>query len=125
MNMRILVASLCVLLASDGVCADPVTSGDVSKAQAQMLSRVANAVDRYAVEIGIDRAYVTYCRSAMYLQSFAHPANGAVPFGVDYNRITDSDNLKLVLTVREEYETSFLILCLANAKNALRDAKRP
>jgi len=114
-----------MMMTSAEVFGDPVNRTDVEKAQVDMITRVDDAVSRYASEIGIDPAYLTYCRADMYLRSFNHPANGHIPFGVNYNNITDSSNLKQLLSVREKYERAFLILCLANAKNALAQAARP
>lgn len=79
-------------------------------------------MSRYVTEIGIDPAYVAYCYADMHLRSFNHPINGQIPFGVNYNNITDASNLKQIISVREKYEKSFVILCLANAKNALVQA---
>jgi len=119
---RTSIVIIALLMTSAMSFADPVTRADVDKAQVEMITRVDDAVSRYVSEIGIDPAYVTYCRADMYLRSFNHPANGQIPFGVNYNSVTDSNNLNQILSVREKYERSFLILCLANAKNALVQA---
>ncbi len=121
-------ATICVCILLGGTTAavaDPVTGADVDRAQSRMLTRISEAVNRYAAEIKIDPNYIIYCQNDMYLRSFNHPANGHVPFGVNYNNITDSEKLKHVLSVREAYEKSFMFVCLANAKNALRAAARP
>lgn len=118
-----MLAALSVL-GCTAALADPVSSADVEKAQIDMIVRVDRDVTKYANELGIDAPYLSYCRSDMHLRTFNHPANGAIPFGVNYNSITDSTKLSQVISVREDYERSFLMLCLANAKNVLAQAAK-
>jgi hypothetical protein len=126
MKPFIFSAFICaVLLNPISAAADPVTQAGVNNAQSQMLARIHDAVARHAAEIEIDPMYVSFCQSEMHLRTFSHPTNGYIPFGVNYNSITDSERLEHVLSAREAYETSFMFLCLANAKNALRQAKKP
>jgi len=73
--------------------AEPVTSEQVSRAQGQMHTRISAAVEKYAVEIGIDPDYITYCHSEMALQTSRDSPNGLIPFGVNYNEIRDSSYL--------------------------------
>ncbi len=100
----------------------PVNQAEVDLAQSEMLRRIMDAVALYARSINIGNDYVNYCYQELHLKTEGHPANGSIPFGINYRQITDSDRLAQVLSVREAYEKSFLTICLANAKNALRDA---
>jgi hypothetical protein len=105
--------------------ADPVSQDEVQRAQGAMLARIELASNTYARKIGLELVYVAYCNEELYLKKFQHPANGQIPFGVNYREIRDSKFLELVVHNREVYETSFMFLCLANAKNVLRSAERP
>lgn len=125
MNRRTLSVAAFVSLCSVPAIAEPVTEAMVQKAQDEMISRVSEAAARYARQISLDQAYVSHCNGELYLKTYQHPANGYIPFGVNYNEIRDSERLNLVISSREAYEKSFLILCLANAKSALREAARP
>lgn len=102
-----------------------VSKDDVQRAQGEMLMRVLDAVNSYARQINIEHGYVNYCLEELHLRTREHPTDGYIPFGVNYKKITDSENLARVIKSRENYERSFLILCLANAKNTLREAGRP
>ncbi len=109
----------CVSVASNA----QVPQADVDRAQGAMLNRVAHAVDTYAAHIGIDRAYVGYCDGMLNLEESRAPA-GLIPFAVDYHKVPDKYQLSTVLVVRERFEQSYLILCLANAKRTLESAER-
>lgn len=100
-----------------------VPQGDVDRAQAAMLNRVVDAVDAYAAHIGIDRAYVTYCDNRMSLDESRAPA-GLIPFAVDYRNISDKYQLDTILNAREQFERSYLTLCLADAKRTLEAAEK-
>ena len=82
------VTFLSILLFMSCVCstaiADPVTSGDVSKAQEAMINRVSKEVDQYAKKIGMSQSWVSYCWSELHLHTYQHPPNGEIHFGVDY-----------------------------------------
>ncbi|MGH8467551.1 MAG: hypothetical protein ACREVY_00700 [Gammaproteobacteria bacterium] len=121
LSVYIFLLALCFVKPA---AAEPVTQGQVDKAQGEMIKRVSDAVARYAKQINVDAAYVSYCDGELYLKTHAHPANGYIPFGVNYRDIKDSERLELVISSREAYEKSFMTLCLANAKNALQDAER-
>lgn len=125
MNYRILSFAVAVGIFSAPVVAEPVSEETVQRVQGEMMNRVSEAAARYARQISLDQTYVSYCNGELYLKTYQHPANGYIPFGVNYNEIRDSERLSLVLSSREAYEKSYLILCLANAKNALREAARP
>lgn len=105
--------------------AAPIAQADVDRAQSQMLVHQSEVVNRFAAEIKMDPTFIGYCHNEMYLRTLNHPTNGYIPFGVNYNTIRDSEELRRVLDSREGYETSFMMLCLANAKNALRQARKP
>ena len=117
-----MVGFLCM---TTSVLAEPVTQDNVDKAQVKMLTRAMDAVDKYSERINIDHEFVIYCRADLSFKKGLHPRDGSIPFGVNYKKITDSDFLDTVLLIRENYERSFVILCLANAKNALREAAKP
>lgn len=95
----------------------------VSRAQAQMLKRIDAAVAAYADKIGVSEDLITYCRSQMFLDT-RHQADGSIPFGVNYQAIENESQLEVILSVREAYETNYLILCLARAKITLDQAER-
>jgi hypothetical protein len=105
--------------------AEPVAESDVQIAQLDMLNRISEATIQYAEKISLDDSYITYCKSELYLKTYQHPPNGYVHFGINYGEITDSERLNLVINSREAYEKSFIILCLANAKNILNEAEDP
>lgn len=112
-----------LLFTGHSVLADPVTSEEVQQAQLEMINRVAIKANQYARKIQINTEFVEYCQNEMHLRSYNHPANGQVPFGINYNEIKTSKHLKSVLSARESDESSFLILCLAKAKNTLTEAE--
>ena|ERR1039458_4405991 len=125
MILRVSAGIAIVIICSGPVSAAPVTQQEVSRAQGAMLIRVQKAVAAYAQKIGIDASYVSYCQSELDRKTDVLPSNGLIPFGVDYNSITDSDNLKIILDSREAYERSSQILCLARAKASLKAASQP
>ena len=97
---------------------------DTEQAQSQMWSRVIEAAKAYAQSIGIEESWIGYCQEELHLQTYAHPPDGYVPFGVNYDKITDRKRLDEILLVRQTYTTSFITLCLANVKKTLADARR-
>ena len=126
MYRNLLITAIVVLIVTSSyVKADPVSQKDVMQAQFQMLNRVSTTVNQYAEKIGMDPAWISYCRSQMRLQTFQHPTDGAIPFGVNYNSITDSETLDNVIYARESFERGYLILCLARTKNELVEADKP
>lgn len=91
--------------------------------QGQMLTREIAEVRGYAAHIGMTD-YVSYCQVKMADEIDLQPRlTGEVPWGVNYHAI-DRQTLTLTLRAREDFERSYLKLCLANAKNSLRDAER-
>ena len=104
------------------VSAQSATTKDVDKAQIEMSHRVSATVKTYAARIGIEPWYVSYCKNNMKLETSLYPTNGLVPFGVDYKGITDVKTLDLVISNREAFETGYIQLCLAEAKNILKTA---
>src|SRR5690348_11750916 len=74
---------------------------DTSRAQVEMEQRVAAAVKRYADEIGMSDSWIAYCYQELYLHTYQHPANGQIPFGFNYSKVTDQQRLDLVLSIRE------------------------
>ena len=124
MKIRCL-ASLAFIFCSPGFC-EPITSAQVQKAQVEMLNRVDVSVKLFAEKVKIEPWYISYCKSQMNLETVSYPKNGVIPLGVDYSMINDSERLELVIGHREAFETGYMQLCLANAKNALNAAlKKP
>lgn len=91
---------------------------DTSAAQTQMFDRINAVVDKRAKEPKIDRDVVTYCRIEMSLHT-AHSSDGSIPFGVNYNKISDAKELKTIIDAREAYEKSYLLLCISRAQRDL------
>ena len=97
---------------------------DIGRAQVQMLNRIEEAVKAYGRSIDISENWIGYCQQELYLKTYAHPQNGYSHFGINYNSITDRKRLDEILSARQNYETSSIILCLANAKKTLADARK-
>ena len=93
------------------------------RAQVEMFRRIEQATTTYSREIGLSENYIAYCRHELHLKTYAHPRDAYVPFGIDYNTIADQRRLDEIIVARENYETSFIVLCLAKAKKALADAR--
>src|SRR5437879_3801410 len=89
---------------------------DVGRAQIEMLNRIEQFAQTYAKQIGVQGNFIDYCRQEMHLKTYAHPRNDYIPFGVNYSEITDQQRLNSVISARENYEISFIMLCLANVK---------
>lgn len=95
---------------------------DRNKAQSAMLMRVQRVIEDYAARIGLGPAYVTYCYSKMDLDT-RHEPDGQIPFGFNY-RTSSDEQVKLALKIREQFEASYLRLCLADAKIKLDSARK-
>jgi hypothetical protein len=93
------------------------------RAQVEMFRRIEKATTNYARQIDISENYIAYCHLELHIKTYAHPRNGHIPFGIDYNSIADQGTLDRIISARENYETSFIILCLAKAKKTLADAR--
>ena len=100
-----------------------ITDADISKAQGEMLSRVYKNAEEYARRIKISDVYISYCTQELYLHTYEHPTNGYIPFGANYNSINSARQLESTISSREVYEKAYMILCLANSKNALSKAE--
>lgn len=88
-----------------------------------MYARIFSAAAAYAKEIGLDPTFSNYCYTDLNMRTNAQPKDGAIPFGFNYNNVPDQKTLDQVISVRENYERSFIILCMANAKKVLNDAR--
>ena len=116
---------ICIFFSySNYIVADSVTKSEVSSAQGEMSQRIYDKAREYLKNIKLSDSYLYYCTQELYLKTREHPANGYVPFGVNYNTIKDSKNLDYVISNREDYETAFIVLCLANVKNTLLKAEQ-
>jgi hypothetical protein len=122
MGRRTAVSALFVLLLSNPAVAQ-LSQAETGRAQVEMQIRIERAVDSYVQKIGMRDGFVSYCQNEMHLQSATHPKNGIIPFGVSYSNITDRDQLHMIIGIRENYERSYLILCLARAKKLLSEAE--
>jgi hypothetical protein len=91
---------------------------DRDKAQTDMLLRVDKSVKDFAAKIGLPKLYSTYCATKLNLSRKNMPVDGSVPYGVNYNTASD-ETLRVTLSIREEYETGYMMVCLAEAKNAI------
>lgn len=114
---------LVIVLFSTALRAESITPQEIDKAQAQMLKRIDANIKKYAARIDIEPWYIFYCRGKMDIETSLYPANGSIPFGVNYRTISNSERLELVLSNREAFETGYLQLCLANAKSTLKAAE--
>jgi hypothetical protein len=119
--VKIIVLGLAALTVSANA---QVSELDAGRAQGEMHSRVNESINAYVKRIGIDPSYYGYCRTKMYLET-RHDNDGSIPFGVNYRNIKDSEQLNIIISVREEFERSFLTLCLADAKRAIKAAEGP
>ena len=116
--------AICIFFSySSFIVASGVTSVEVSNAQSEMSQRIYDKARKYSKKIKLSDSYLYYCTQELYLKTREHPTNGYVPFGVNYNTIKDSKKLEYVISNRENYETSFILLCLANIKNTLSKAE--
>lgn len=88
------------------------------KAQFEMLERINAAVSSFASSIGAGSDLQTYCHIELSMHT-RQPADGLVPFGVNYNNIRSQDELDQIIDAREAYERNYLMLCLARAKRDL------
>ena len=103
--------------------AQNVSDAVAGEEQGKMLKRELGEVRAYAAHIGMSD-YMSYCQTKMADELNLQPRfTGQVPWGVNYHAI-DRQNLTITLQAREDFERSYLKLCLAEAKNALRDAER-
>jgi hypothetical protein len=120
--MRLGLIAALALLAS-AAHAQNVSDAIAGEEQRKMLMRELGEVRAYAAHIGMSD-YMSYCQTKMADELNLQPRfTGQVPWGVNYHAI-DRQTLTITLQAREDFERSYLKLCLAEAKNALRDAER-
>jgi hypothetical protein len=93
------------------------------KAQSDMVLRVSRSAGAFAAQIGLPKFYTTYCFTKLNLSTKDLPADGSIPYGVNYNTASD-ETVRQTLSAREEYETGYVIVCLAEAKNAISAASK-
>jgi hypothetical protein len=96
---------------------------DRDKAQKDMLFRVDKSASDFTAKIGLPKFYSTYCFMKLNLSKKNLPVDGDIPYGVNYNTASE-ETFRLVLKIREEYETGYVIVCLAEAKNAVSTASK-
>jgi hypothetical protein len=124
MKVKIAAAVLVIVLGTGWGAEAQVPMPQVLQAQAEMSERISRIVAAYATQIGLDESFVSYCQSELSLKVTVYPPNGLVPFGMNWRTIPDRQTLDWAISVREDYERNFIILCLANARNARREAER-
>ncbi|GJD49416.1 hypothetical protein OPKNFCMD_2146 [Methylobacterium crusticola] len=93
-------------------------------AQAEAARRVVAAVDAFAGKAGLSQDWVAYCRVETQRKIGLYPKDGSIPFGLRYSSATAAE-VQAAMRVREQYEMSDQILCLATLRNALRGADDP
>jgi hypothetical protein len=89
-----------------------------------MVLRVSRSAGTFAAQIGLPTLYVTYCFTKLnFSTNTQQPKDGSIPYGVSY--ITSpGKTIRMALLAREEYETGYLRVCLAEAKNAISAASK-
>lgn len=120
-KLRSIAAAAFCCAATGGVVAQPI---DTQRPQGEMLTRIEKAIDSYASRLNVPSSVVVYCRVQLQLDTRS-AADGAIPFGVNYNTIATQEKLKNVIYVREAYETTYLKLCISRAKRDLDAAESP
>jgi hypothetical protein len=93
------------------------------KEQSDVLLRVSRSASAFAAQIGLPKLYATYCFTKLNLSTKNLPVDGGLPYGVNYNTASD-ETVRMTLSIREEYETGYLMVCLAEAKNAISAASK-
>ncbi|WP_223618954.1 hypothetical protein [Lysobacter sp. ESA13C] len=96
---------------------------DITTPQIQMHNRISAVVDQRAQKLGLGEDVVTYCRIELSHKTDQFSKNGSIPFGINYSQITDPAELTMVITIRESYEKTFLLLCLSRTKRDLSVAE--
>jgi hypothetical protein len=119
MRLAVVVSALVAIAAP--ALAQQVTSQEAGRAQVEMMRRVSGAVREYATSIDIDPGYIDYCQTKLNEVGRASANDGSIPFGFNYGTAT-RQTLKMQIDTREVFERSYMILCLAEAKNTLRAA---
>jgi hypothetical protein len=96
---------------------------DRDKAQSDMMLRVIKSAGAFATQIGLPNLYVNYCLTKLNLSTTNQPKDGSIPYGVSYITAPD-ETVRMALSAREQYETGYLTICLAEAKNAISAASK-
>jgi hypothetical protein len=84
-----------------------------------MIGRVSVAAERHAQKLGLGKEVLSYCRIELDNKTNQFPRDGLYPFGVNYNNIKTAQDLQLIISQREAYEKTFMLLCLSRAKRDL------
>ena len=80
------------------------------------------APSAYAKSIGLGSEYVQFRQTELNIKTGAMCQNGQIPFNVQYKDLSP-EMPKMVIELRENYQRTAMIFCLANAKKLLNDAK--
>lgn len=105
------------------VAAIAQTPLDIATPQIAMSKAVSIVANERAQQIGLSQDAVTYCRIKLNYEEDRFPQNGEIPFGVNYNNITDPKELAQVIQLRESYEKTYMLLCLSRIKQQFDAAK--
>jgi hypothetical protein len=119
---RALFALLCFVVPTT-VRADSQAEIDAAKrGQGPAIQRAMQAMDAYAKSLNLDPMFVSYCRGEMELHTYSYPVNGNYMFGFNYNTSTSVPMIQAAISFRAQYETSYVMLCLAKVKKTLDEA---
>jgi hypothetical protein len=95
----------------------------MNAAQGASLKRMQTALNTYADSFKLDRMFITYCQGELELHTYNYPSNGNIMFSFNYNTTTSLDMANAAIVFREQYEESYVMICLAGIKKTL-DAAR-
>lgn len=92
---------------------------EIGAPQTKMHERVMAFAAAYAARFGVGSPFFEYCQTKLTISTSHEPTDGLIPYGVNYNDIRTESELKNGLDQRENYEKTYLVLCLADAKRSL------
>jgi hypothetical protein len=126
--MRTIVGSilLSLLIPSHSFAQQPTIaqSPTTPSAHGQSLKRMGAAWNAYADTYKLDRMFITYCQGEMELHTYQYRSNGNYMFSFNYNKHPLLDeSAQAAISFREQYEMSYILICLAGIKKALDSAK--
>jgi hypothetical protein len=86
-----------------------------------MKHRVANSYYEYASKIAVSLPYVVYCRVEMDIKLNEFSKLQVFPFGIDINALDDT-NFNRLISDRENFETSYMTLCLSDVRTRISNS---
>lgn len=93
---------------------------DYSAKQVEMIKRVSAATESHAQKLGLSNEVLTYCQIELSNKTDQFSRDGLYPFGVNYKKIKSAEELDQVISAREDYEKTSMLLCLSQAKRDLQ-----